>query len=627
MSLLVGCVDRTNRRRESVVARQMIASLARRRYVRSAITVRSPAAFGNSVNDQRRSVELSHSEYLVVADLRLDNRSELEMSLGCPPEVPEVELLVRGFERWGEQLPDRLCGDFAFAIWNSRHRELYAARDPFGIKTLYYHVTAELILISNDVEPLVAHINREAFDGRMVADYLLTSFRHQRRTFYRDVARLQPGHFLKVSDRECRQRRYFFPPREQVHLGGTQSYSEEFRRLLTISIRDRLKSDYPIVVHLSGGIDSTSIAILARELYACDPVGRPSLSTASAIFPGLPCDESAIIAATNRRLPFPSNYWCGYDAKFENIRNPVVAWPGSPAAISGGSTGDLAIAERLGAKVIVSGTGGDEVAYTGGIFRDLAASGRWWTLVKETIGSKRFDHRRRWRYLADAMVGLTPAVVRGVRQRIRRRRRTAPPAWLGPDLLQEWSLSERQGDQSDDVTDSISSWTQRDVWNALMTVTTGVPIDYRQHYGAEAGIDMRFPFLDRRLVTFVLSIGYEHRLPGGFMRRLQWEALRAEIPEEVFARPRVMSAESARIKEGRNAAPLYADILEASNWRSGYYVDQLAARALFRRTVHASASGQDSHRDWQVLQRIATFEVWLRAVRSYTVIPSLEAHS
>src|SRR5213078_3341097 len=152
----------------------------------------------------------------------------------------------------------------------------------------------------------------------------------------------------------------------------TSDCYDEFYRLLKQSVRDCLDSSTPIVAHLSGGLDSTSIVLIAAEIFGAEPTSRQPLVTASAVYPGLECDESDIIDETCARVPFRSERWLGTEATWKSIEQPCVAWPGSPSGLSGGSTGDLSIAARAGARVILSGCGGDELAHAGGVFRDLA---------------------------------------------------------------------------------------------------------------------------------------------------------------------------------------------------------------------------------------------------------------
>jgi asparagine synthetase B (glutamine-hydrolysing) len=207
-----------------------------------------------------------------------------------------------------------------------------------------------------------------------------------------------------------------------------------------------------------------------------------------------------------------------------------------------------------------------------------------------------------------------------LRQSLRPPRAGAPPAWLGDDLRKIWP---GHRDEWDDLGYPWRSWVQHNTWRALATVTTAIPSDYRQHYGAEVGVELRLPFLDRRLVTFVLAIPYAHRLPGGYMRRIQWKALEDRIPREVFSKARVTSAESARIREGENGISRYREIFESREWSSGAFVSQrLATKLLDRAVSYRSATRAariEASTHWQTVQRIATLETWLRTVFRYSL--------
>lgn len=616
----------------AVRVRGMLGRLARRGLAPPVIVQASGATFGTAQTAGDSAVEPSAvhepihdaaSGLLVVLDGRIDNRAELIAAAGCSPSSRDGELVLRSYQKWGPALADRIVGDFALAVWDGRQRTLYAARDPSGVKALYFCYSPARILASNDVESLLGRVDPRNIDHQVVLDFLTTRFGHYQRTFFRDVIRLQPGHYLLATPGSCRQIRYFFPPTEEVRCARPEDYAGEFRRLLTVSVRDRLRSPGPIVAHLSGGLDSTSIVLLADEIYKHDPEGRPPLHTASAVYPGLDCDESAAIAATGARVGFAAERWMGIPAQ-PGLEPASVAWPGSPAPFSGGSTGDLEIARRLGARVILSGGGGDELSHGAGVFRDLAAAGQWLALLRQTVGPGRFTWRDRYRYLLDGMVGALPSAVVARYHQLGRSRPGAPPPWLAPTLRDIWP-GERDPWETPDLI--WRSSLQRSVWQALASITWALPMDYHHHYAAEAGVEIRFPFLDRRLISFVLAIPWQQRMPDGYLRRLQWQALEDRLPREVFAR--VTTFESARISGGQKAAGHYRELFANREWRAGEYVNQAQALALLEQTIAKTITGsavslaerRAMSRDWQTLRRLATVETWLRTVFRYSPEP------
>jgi asparagine synthase (glutamine-hydrolysing) len=181
----------------------------------------------------------------------------------------DTEVLVHLYEEVGEQLPQRLNGMFAFAIWDARRQELFLARDRLGKKPLYYSfsVPGFRFCFGSELKALAA---LPGFQGvvshQSVADFLALSYVPDPATIYSNVARLQPGHSLVVSPAGVRMRKYWepvFAPEPQIDGAGA---AEEVRALAAAAVRCRTASDVPLGAFLSGGVDSSAVvAILASK--------------------------------------------------------------------------------------------------------------------------------------------------------------------------------------------------------------------------------------------------------------------------------------------------------------------------------------------------------------------------
>src|SRR5579871_2276688 len=237
--------------------------------------------------DERRGLALA-------ADVRLDNQDELESALAPRDERPSLaELLLLGWERWGTGLAERLAGDFALVIWDERRRQLYAARDAFGVRPLFHARSGRSLVLASEVGQLLAleDVDGELEDG-VVLDFLASRFAHGRETFFRGIARVRPGHFLLASSSSFREVRWFEPPREELRFRRKGDCEEAFRALARSAVARRLDSDRPVIVQMSGGLDSSSIACLAGEISRRNGRRLPHLLMVSASFPGLRCDET-----------------------------------------------------------------------------------------------------------------------------------------------------------------------------------------------------------------------------------------------------------------------------------------------------------------------------------------------
>ena len=227
---------------------------------------------------ERQPLTNPEATLCLTVDGRIDNRRELRQALdsnGFPPrDDTDAELLLRAYECWGESCPNRLLGDFAFAIWDARKKQLFCARDYVGVKPFYYHRSATLFAFGSEIRSVLAleTVPRRLNESRVV-DFLVEQLdrEDEESTFYQDVQRLPAGHSLTVSPGKFLLRDYWelkAPP--ALKLGSLEEYGEAFREVFVEAVRCRLRSTYPVASTLSGGIDSSSVVCTIRELLASE---------------------------------------------------------------------------------------------------------------------------------------------------------------------------------------------------------------------------------------------------------------------------------------------------------------------------------------------------------------------
>ena len=217
----------------------------------------------------------------VVADVRLDDRSALCDALSAPHAeragLDDRDLIARAWARWGRDCPDHLLGDYAFAVWDRRARTLFCARDHMGVRPFYYAETARGFVFASAVEAVLAAPGVDDWlDESTVATWLVRrNVAAEPRTFFAQVRKLPSGHALEVAAAAPpRLRRHWRPERApRVRRASDDAYAEELLDLGARAVRDRLRGPDPVGAHLSGGLDSSTVAVLAaRELRRA---GRP----------------------------------------------------------------------------------------------------------------------------------------------------------------------------------------------------------------------------------------------------------------------------------------------------------------------------------------------------------------
>jgi len=176
----------------------------------------------------------------------------------------DTEILVHGYEEWGNDLPNKLRGMFAFAIWDKKNKTLFCARDHFGIKPFYYYVNDGTFMFASEIKSFLEHPKfTKELNKELLAPYLTFSFTPTTETFFKGVNRLNPGHSLTYKNGEIKIEEYYaYDFKEQK-----RSYEEavkEISEVMEDSVKHHLESDVEVGSFLSSGIDSSYIVSLAR---------------------------------------------------------------------------------------------------------------------------------------------------------------------------------------------------------------------------------------------------------------------------------------------------------------------------------------------------------------------------
>ncbi len=215
----------------------------------------------------------SQKDYLVITmDARLDNREELADKLDLMDRpidrFTNSDFILESYRKWGEDCPKYLLGDFAFAIWDEKQQQLFCARDHVGIKPFYYYLDNNKFIISNEIQVLLAHVDLEnVLDENAMAFYLKHGFLSDLdMTFYKNVHKLHPAtSFTVMADKEKKRTYWKAEECPKIRYNSLDEYICRARELLEKAVDARIRSIYPIASHLSGGIDSSSIAVLASR--------------------------------------------------------------------------------------------------------------------------------------------------------------------------------------------------------------------------------------------------------------------------------------------------------------------------------------------------------------------------
>ncbi|MCY4600506.1 MAG: asparagine synthase-related protein [Acidobacteria bacterium] len=490
------------------------------------------------------------SGFSITATVRLDGRASLcdalELSRRDRAGLSDSALLLRSYARWGRACPDHLLGDFAFALWDAKRDVLFCARDHVGTRPFYYALTGERFVFASDIAAVLAATGVSGdLDEAAVATRLTYGVRSLgARTCYRAVRRLPPGHALCVERGAVRLHRWWRPEEvPPLPPASDDAVAEQCLAILTEAVRDRLWGAGHVGVHLSGGLDSSGIAVLAaRELRQAGRAAPPAFTWYPAPGPGLRGVAEAGV----------------YD-RIESVRRQedlqLLCRPLEPDDVIASLRGDgtrgassgtleemvLRTAAGEGVEVLLSGLGGDEgISFNGrGYYPQLLRSGRVRRLWREV----RERHRRP--FAALLFEAALPLVSRRTAKVARRLRRGAWPfrknvAFIHPGFARRV----RPLPAGPGLPRAGVRATQ------LRLLQSGRHASHMEQWavsGARHGIEYRYPLLDRRVLEFALGLPPEQYRRGRWSRWLMRRALDPILPSEVCWNPsKRESFESAR---------------------------------------------------------------------------------
>ena len=474
----------------------------------------------------------------VVADVRLDDRPALCDALGAPHAeragLDDRDLIARAWARWGRDCPDQLLGDYAFAVWDRRARTLFCARDHIGARPFYYAETARGFVFASAVEAVLAAPGvDDRLDEATVATWLMRrNLLTNTRTFFAQVRKLPPGHALEVSAAAPpRLSRHWRPERApRVRRASDDAYAEELLDLCARAVRDRLRGPDPVGAHLSGGLDSSTVVVLAaRELRRAGrppplaytwlpPRGRQPASAGAPEYDVI----DAVCAGEGLRL----FHHCEVDPedRLAMWRRDGV-YPGR--VFSPWEESVQRQAGEHGVRVLLTGWGGDEgVSFNGrGFYAQLLLGGRWLRLAAEC--------RARGWGLREAL-GQTARSVAPLRLLDRLPLRYGGRSFAYSHSFIAPAFARRQPPWAPRRKEAVGVRRTQ-----LLMLQYGHLSDLAEVLaptGARCGVEYRFPLLDRRLLEFVLGLPPEQFRRGGVGRWLMRHAAQSLLPPDCCRR-------------------------------------------------------------------------------------------
>jgi asparagine synthase (glutamine-hydrolysing) len=491
----------------------------------------SPGARAASVHDAEHQLTL-------VADVRLDDRRSLLSALGCTTKDPDdAELLLRAYVRWGVDCVDHLLGAFAFAVWDERSQRLFCARDHFGLKSMHYWSGGGRFLFATYAESVcdLSGVARVADPEAVAARRARHAGVARERSFFAGVLKLPPGELLVVDGGGSVRRTPYWraEARPRLELPSRADYADALRDAVSTAVQDAVRDVGPFGVHLSGGLDSGALAVLAEQhlrrrdrhlegLYSWSPTPVGELADD---------DERIRVLRLAAQLGRTPDFTDLDEDDVRRHRQRAASLVSNDTLLYESAV--MRAASERGLRVLLSGWGGDELAsFNGrGHLAHLARTGRWLTLGREVDKRVRLAGYRGREVPAAALRELRRGLMPLLSPAARERR-----GWLNTAFDRNFvSDDERVNLLRAQVRQAVCD---RGSARATQLALLGnghvtLRIEAWARAGAIWGIEHRYPLLDRRVIDLCLAFPDELWRQDGWGRWVFRAAMDPLVPAEV----------------------------------------------------------------------------------------------
>lgn len=478
----------------------------------------------------------THSRPLhLMLDGRIDNRDELisDLRLGAEAraQLSDARLALRVFEAWGRSGLSRLVGPMVVVLYDRWRDRLFLWRDAVGGRGLYYHLADRLCVVGSEPHTVLADPRvDDRLDDQRLASMFAASEPAAGATFFANVRELPPGHCLTVDGRESKLEAWWQPSAlSRLHYGSDDDYADHYLDLLEQAMSCRLRASQPPSLMISGGLDSAALAAGAAYQTTTRPV---------AISWGFDrhadCDE--------RWASTPLVAALGLDHRIVNgdrcwpLSLPS-SWPHNPNTPEENGYRRLveavyAEAAQAGSRVVLSGVFGDQLF--------LGSEGSLWSLLRD--GRMRhavrgaFTHARQAGLVSLLRHAVVGPVIHHLLERRARDASASQSAGSRPARRQPWLTDAGRcllpASEGRDV-----SWARRPIQaRATLGTLASQGVAHESWHAARAGVEVRLPMRDARLIAFMLQLPAAQLDRPGHRRPIVRRALSGRVPELVRCR-------------------------------------------------------------------------------------------
>jgi len=538
----------------------------------------------------------------------LDLRGELEALGRTFTTDSDTEVVLQAFAQWGADAFDRFNGMFGLAIWDRHEQRLTLARDHFGIKPLYVAMVpnpsgeGEALLFSSEIKPILASgLYEKRVNDRSVYRYLrFRAHEDGTETFFEGIERLAPGEMLEADANGIRRRMFTRLKEELLELASVQrpydaAAAAEYKRRLVESVRLRLQSEVPVGTSLSGGLDSSAVAVIINQLLnegdslSLSAVGARQ-NTFSAIFPGSINDEEKYVddvldictghVEAHKILPTADEFKADLLDFIRTQEEPIISsGPYAQYQVMREATKHVT--------VLLDGQGADEmmagyIPYYFVYLRQLRAQGA--TLAAAELAKSLDVLYRLGRFKLKAKVKLKKSI---------------PTT----HLLNRDFVAAHRGERYSSEGANLKKRLVEDLFhNSLPSLLL-----YEDKNTMRFSLEGRVPFLDKEVLKFIFSLSDEAIIKDGWNKRVLRDATRGLLPESINRRRNKIGFTTPQGEWFMRLKNHFYNIFLSESFANRPYVNQTEVIAAFEGWIKG-ANDVDTMTFW----RLINLELWMR---------------
>jgi asparagine synthase (glutamine-hydrolysing) len=489
-------------------------------------------------------------ELAITADAILDNREDLFSKLRIQREyqktITDSELIMYAYEKWKDDCPKHLIGDFAFMIWDNKQKRLFGARDFSGTRSLYYFYKNGKFVFSTILSPILElPFVDKTHNKEWIADFLAIFQQYDSlNTFitpYQSIQQVPPAHSISISGENLVLDRYYtFSPGKNLKLNSSSEYEEAFIEVLSKAVKSRLRTPYKVGAQLSGGLDSSSIVSLAskellkrkRRLLTFSHVPIKNFKVPDS--KGVISDETPLIKSTVNYVGNIEDHYLDLEGRsplneIEHWLN-IIEMPYKFVENSFWIRGIYEKASQENVKVLLSGARGNLTISWGNMKEHYVALLKKLRIIKLNYELNMLKKQQNVNKYAIAKMLLKeayPFLNIGKRENSNQ---NIIPTLINPEFAKEVDVFSRiKGLENPSLkTDRQKreyAYKQLYSWNIVGSVSTRMSL---QHSVME-----RDPTNDLRVINFCFSVPEEQFVRNGLNRALIRQSMKGILPEDV----------------------------------------------------------------------------------------------